>query len=155
MLTQNSEAQTPAPKAALPHLTRQLMQIMDEMTALLEHEIELVRQHATAELAGVLRRKQELTMDYEAALKCLAENYKSMPEGEKTELKAKGKTMDATARRNAEVVATAHHATERLLQVVMDEIRKDLMKNSGYAPSGYLAMASKPVSQPVAISHKA
>lgn len=154
MQPQNFDATVPQ-NVVLPHLTRQLMQLMDEMTVLLEHEIELVRRHATAELTAVLRRKQELTMDYEAALKSLADNYKSMPADERAQLKVKGKAMDEAARRNAEVVATAHNATERLLQVVMNEIRQDLMKNSGYAPSGYLAMASKSVSQPVAISQKA
>jgi hypothetical protein len=135
---------------ALPLLTRKLMGIMEELTELMTQEIPMIKDHRYEQHAEMLRRKQELTLDYQATLKSLAESGKDVNEAEKNLLKQKGKELEALARENAAAIQMAHNATERLLQVMMDEVRKDLMKNSGYSQQGHLSMKETDKSQPVA-----
>lgn len=141
-----SEVQAPA----LPHVTQKLMHIMDELTQLMEAEIPLIEKCNYDAQNLLIKRKHELTLDYNATLQSLAQATDKLDAGARAALKSKGKALDALAHRNAEAIRLAHSATDRLLQVMMHEIRKDLGRNSGYSAHGNIAAAEKATSQPVA-----
>ncbi len=139
----------PAPAAPLPVLTQQLMGIMDEMIQLMEEERPVIAKSNTTRHGEIIKRKQELAVDYQAALQSLA-GQKNVPESEKNKLREKGKALNAIAHKNAEMIRLTHAATERLLKAMMHNIRRDLHQTTTYSPRGNFTMAERDQSGPVA-----
>jgi hypothetical protein len=146
----------PAP-GMLPHTTQRLMAIMEELTALMQEEAPLITERNSARHAELVKRKQELMMDYQAAIKMMSDNPQmmaSLPVAERARLKQAGATLDEVSRDNAKAIRVAYQATERLLAVIMEETRKDLHKESGYSGNAVFSMAEKPKAPPVAYSQR-
>lgn len=150
----NRQPHDPSPDMPLPHITSKLMTIMDEMIRLMEEEIPLVRHQKYEQQNAIIRRKQELTLDYHATLQSLAAKKNSLSPEERATLQARGTELEKTAMRNAEAVRLAHHATDRLLQVMMNEIRKDQYAAGGYSQQGNMKGAESDRSRPLACNQR-
>jgi hypothetical protein len=77
-----------------------------------------------------------------------------MQGGMKEKLVAAGKNLEDTAQRNAKALQMAQATTGRLLQTMMDEIRRELHDQSGYSKGATLTAAEKSTSVPVAVNRK-
>lgn len=147
----------PATTAPLPSFAQKLLLIVEELTRLMDIETPLIKSREYEKHPELIARKQELSMDYQSALKAVADNPSLMaglsPE-QKLAMKESGKKLDIASRANAEAIHLAHIATERLLQAVMDEVRRDLHNQGGYSQRGMLAAAESAKSRPVAYSQR-
>lgn len=147
----------PAAMAPMPSFAQKLLLIVEELTRLMDIETPLIRSREYDKHPELIARKQELSMDYQSALKAVADNPSLMAgltTEQKLAMKESGKKLDIASRANAEAIRLAHIATERLLQAVMDEVRKDLHNQGGYSQRGMLAAAESAKSRPVAYSQR-
>lgn len=145
------------PAAPLTGMAATLMAIVSELTAVMEMEIPLIKERDYAKQGLLIRRKQELTQDYQNAMKAIADNpslLAGLTPQQKATLKESGKKLDEVSQRNAEAIRLAHIATEHFLKAIMEEVRKDMHRNSGYSGRGMLAMAEAVRAQPVAINQR-
>lgn len=148
---------TTLPPAPLPSLAQKLLGIVEELTKVMEAETPLIREREYDRQAPLVKRKQELSLDYQAALKTLAENpslLSGMSVEQKALLKSSGRKLDEVSRENAEAIRLAHIATERLLSVIMNEIRRDMHAEGGYSQRGMLAAAESAKARPMAYNQR-
>jgi flagellar biosynthesis/type III secretory pathway chaperone len=134
-----------------------LMVIVESLRQVMEEEIGLVEKFKYNNEAEILRRKQELSLTYQATLKSLHDNPQKealMQNGMRDLLTAAGKKLAETASRNARALQIAQASTGRLLQVMMDEIRRNLHADGGYSKQAVLTAAQKSTSIPVAVSQR-
>jgi hypothetical protein len=134
-----------------------LMGLMQRLTLALEDEIIMVEKRDFRNQTEVLRRKQELTLHYQTALKSLAdspEKAKMISAKDKEDLHAYGKILEAVTQRNAKALRIAQLTSERLLSTMMNEVRKELHREGGYASNAILTAAQKDCSRPVAYSSR-
>ncbi|MDX1922762.1 MAG: hypothetical protein SFW65_06510 [Alphaproteobacteria bacterium] len=145
------------PIAAARELAKKLFNIINELSNVMEEEtpILLARDYSKQEL--YLRRKQELTMDYQSTMKVFIENkvlLESLPKEESLQLRSSGKKLEEVTQKNADALRFAHHANEHFLKYIINDIRKDLHKESGYSVRGVLALAEAQRSRPVSVNQR-
>ncbi len=143
--------------AAARELAKKLFNIIHELSNVMEEEtpILLARDYSKQEV--YLHRKQELTMDYQSTMKVFAENkalLECLPKEEALQLRTSGKKLDEVTQKNADALRFAHHANEHFLKYIINDIRKDLHKESGYSVRGVLALAEAQKSRPVSINQR-
>lgn len=142
---------------ALPSMPHKLMVIIDELTKLMEEETPLIEARDFTRHVELLRRKQELTLDYQAALKVIAENPATLEGLSQTErgiMRGAGERLDHVTRRNAEVLNFAARASERLMHAIMEEVRRELQSEGGYASNGLLTLQQASKAKPVAFNER-
>ena len=149
----------PVPDAKiLPKLTQKLLEIVGELTTILEEEATLLKLRDSKRMAVATKRKQELVVDYQTALRFLSENItlaRMIPEQDRAKLKEKSDYVRELAEKHAEAIRIAHSSTDRLLGAVMDETRKNLHNQSGYSQRGHLAAAGRDTSRPAMLNQQA
>jgi flagellar biosynthesis/type III secretory pathway chaperone len=152
MMQQQQTFTVPAGSHAAKILT-----LMDGLASALEDEITLLEKHEYSRHGEILKRKQELTLNYQASLKAIAENPEKAtllsPE-ERATLQSKGKILEAVTQRNAKAIRIAQAVSERLLGSMMNEVRKEVHKESSYSSSAVLTARQKEVMRPVAYSKR-
>lgn len=108
----------------------QVIRLGDEMGALLESELDLIGKRQTIEYGQFVKRKQQLLLDYQGAVKALLgerTSFDELPAGQRAQLRAAGSRLDAIARMNAEKLSVTAAATHKVLQVIIDAARRDAM----------------------------
>jgi len=146
----------PAP-TAVDTFAQQLMNLMQRLTEALEAEITMLEKREFKYQGEILRRKQELTLHYQTALKALndsPEKAKMISPPDKEMLQAQGKILEAVTQRNAKALRVAQSTSERLLSTMMNEVRKELHREGGYSSNAVLIAAQKDCSRPVAYSNR-
>ena len=147
----------PSANPALPSTPHKLMVIIDELTRILEEETPMIQARDFSRHSELLRRKQELTLDYQASLKVIAENpaaLEGLSTAERSIIRGAGERLDQVSRRNAEVLNFAAKSSERLMHAIMDEVRRALQNEGGYARNGLLALQQSAKAQPVAFNER-
>jgi flagellar biosynthesis/type III secretory pathway chaperone len=142
----------------LPPLTQKLMGIAQELTRIMEEETPLIAAGHFARQSELVKRKQELTLDYQAILKCFTENpasLSSLNDAQKKSLRATGQELDAATRKNGEALKSAYQVGERLMQAVMEEIRRDMLQDGGYSKRGVMAGYESHKAKPVSFNERA
>jgi hypothetical protein len=137
--------------------TQQLLNLMQRLGETLEDEIVLLEKRSYTHYADILRRKQELTHHYQTALKSLndaPDKAKLINLAEKAHLQAQGRVLEAVTQRNAKALRIAQASSERLLDTMMNEVRKELHRESGYSRGAIMIAAQKDCSRPVAYSNR-
>src|ERR1043166_9743292 len=145
----------PSANPALPSTPHKLMVIIDELTRILEEETPMIQARDFSRHSELLRRKQELTPDYQASLKVIAENpaaLEGLSTAERSIIRGAGERLDQVSRRNAEVLNFAAKSSERLMHAIMDEVRRALQNEGGYARKGLLVLQQSAKAQPVAFN---
>lgn len=140
-----------------PRFSGKLMVIIDELTKVFAEENMLLDQRDFSRQVDFSRRKDHLSTAYQAALKELHDHETlkaSLSEEERIALRGAGAALDKMAEYNAQALRMAHKATERLLHVVMDEVRREVHRESGYSIRGHLAAAESARSRPVAFNQR-
>jgi flagellar biosynthesis/type III secretory pathway chaperone len=161
----NTSATVPAGAAATAapsptpakDLVNKLLGIMTELTEVMEEEMPIIQSRNFSKIDHFIRRKQELTLDYQSMMKVFTENkplITSLGQEYMTQLRDSGKKLDEVTQKNATALKYAHNATEHLLKVVINEIRKDLHKESGYSGRGLLALAESHQARPISVNQR-
>lgn len=119
-----------------------VIRLGEEMSELMEAEIDLLGRRQTSEYGAFVKRKQQMLVDYQGAVKALLGErsaFDELPAGQRAQLRAAGSRLDAIARTNAEKLSVTAAATHKVLQVVIDAARKDAMalKPQSYSPSQF------------------
>lgn len=146
-----------AAAANAKELTNRLLGIMTELCQVMEEETPIIEARNYNNQEVFIRRKQELTLDYQSMMKMFAQNQslkESLSKDDVIQLRSSGKKLDELAQKNAAALRYAHHASENLLRVVINEIRKDLHKESGYSGRGVMAMAEADRARPISVNQK-
>lgn len=157
---------SPIPAAELEHKAELVVTLGEQMSDLLESEIQiLIDQQArrnVKEYGQFVTRKQKLLMDYQGAVKSLLagrEMFGTLTAQRRAQLKATGARLDAMATRNAEKLSMTAAATHKVLQVIIDTVRRESQKNqpSAYSANSYATYRDEraPLSPPVFIAEKA
>ncbi|MBY0428379.1 MAG: hypothetical protein K2Q32_04080 [Alphaproteobacteria bacterium] len=157
--------QTPIPAAvaataATPNakdLMNRLLSTMDALSQVIEEETPIIEAREYNKQDVFIRRKQELTLDYQSMLNVLSQNQSlltSLSKDDIAQLRSSGKKLDELAHKNATIIRSAHHASEQVLKIVINEIRKDLHKESGYSGRGVMAMAEAHKARPISINQR-
>ena len=122
-------------------LSLQLSTLMDTERQTLDQRGGLA---ATAGSYGQLvQRKQQLLLDYQTAVKALLgqgrDALATLPTPLRAQLRNAGLTLDAAARASAENLALAAAATGRVLQVIMESVRREANAHvtPGYQPNQF------------------
>ncbi len=131
-----------------------LLGIMTELGQVMEEEMPLIEARHYSKQDPFIRRKQELTLDYQSAMNMLAQHHALLGKDDVAALRSTGKKLDDTTQKNATALRFAHHATENLLKVVIHEIRKDLHKESGYSGRGIMTLAEAQQARPISINQR-
>ena len=157
---------SPIPAAELENKAQLVVTLGEQMSDMLESEIDmLISQQArrnVAEYGQFVTRKQKLLMDYQGAVKALLagrEFLGGLTAERRAQLKATGARLDAMAARNAEKLSMTAAATHKVLQVIIDTVRRESQKNhaTGYTPNTFATYRDEraPLSQPVFVAEKA
>lgn len=143
--------------AAAKELAKRILMIIAELSKVMEEETPILLARDYSKQDNYLRRKQELTLDYQSALKVLVENktlFACLSKEDVQQLRTEGKKLDALTEKNADALRFAHHANEHFLKVVINEMRRDLHKESGYSQRGVLALAEASKARPVSFNQR-
>ncbi|NDE90998.1 MAG: hypothetical protein EB059_07675 [Alphaproteobacteria bacterium] len=149
-------AETPA-KTLEKAYVKQLLGIMAELSSIMEEETPIIEARQFSKDSEFLKRKQELTLDYQSVMNVMIENQdllKSLSKDETAQLRTAGQKLDMITEKNANALRAAHHSTEHLLKVVISEIRRDMHKASGYSGRGTMALAEAATARPVSINQR-
>lgn len=153
----------PAGKNLAPATTAvtALLGLMEELSRIMNEEADLVNNRRQKEHAGLLKRKQRLTIDYRAGMKSVAaqpELLKELPEEIRRALRASAQKLADATDRNAKMLRTAVMATQRLIQNIVSIVKKEALTKPGYKDPRTAHMALgvySPVCKPVAVSRTA
>lgn len=143
--------------AAAKELAKRILLIIAELSKVMEEETPILLARDYSKQDNYLRRKQELTLDYQSALKVLIENktlFACLSKEDVLQLRTEGKKLDELTAKNADALRVAHHANEHFLKVVINEMRRDLHKESGYSGRGVLALAEASKARPVSFNQR-
>lgn len=146
---------TPAVNAK--ELTNRLLGLMTELSEVMDEETPIIQARDYSRQDIYIRRKHELTLDYQSMMNLLAQNQNllgSLSKDDVTQLRVSGKKLEEATEKNASALRFAHHASEHLLKVVINEIRKDLHKESGYSGRGVMALAEAQQARPISVSQR-
>lgn len=136
MLTQTK------PETSVRTKADQVIRLGEEMGELLESEIEMMGRRQTVEYGQFIKRKQQLLLDYQGAVRALLGErsaFDELPAGQRAQLRATGSRLDAMARTNAEKLSVTAAATSKVLQVIIDAARKEAIAKQpqSYNPSQF------------------
>lgn len=166
MMQTSPQQQAPIPPAAAmaaiqatgaKDLVDKLVMLMGELSQVMVDEMPIIQARDFTNQEHLMRRKQELTMDYQSTLKVFEQNKNLLSLLSKEDvmrLRESGKKLDDVTEKNAIALRVAHHATEHLLKVVISEIRKDLHKESGYSGRGVMALAESHQARPISFNQR-
>lgn len=146
-----------APATSPKELMNRLLGIMDELSQVMIEEIPIIVARNYTNQDNFIKRKQDLTLDYQSMIKVLAQNQAllgGLSKDDVTRLRESGKKLDEVTEKNATALRSAHHATEHLLKVVINEIRKDLHKESGYSGRGIMTLAESQHARPISVNQR-
>lgn len=133
----------------------------DAMSDLLATEMDVLAQRNTQIYGQFVSSKQKLLMDYQGAVKALLgnrESFASLTPVRRAQIKATGSRLDAMARQNAEKLSMTATATHKLLQVMIDSVRREAQSQqpSGYHPSQFSQRDERiPTVAPAFVAEKA
>ena len=156
----------PVPPAELETKARLVITLGEQMSDMLESEIDFMAGSPATrnvkEYGQFVTRKQKLLLDYQGAVKALLagkDMLGSLTAERRAQIKATGARLDAMASRNAEKLSLTAAATHKVLQVIIDTVRREAQKNqtSGYSPNSFANYRDDraPLSPPVFIAEKA
>ena len=122
----------------------QVIRLGEEMGELLDMEMQMVGGRTHADYGQLVKRKQQLLLDYQGAVKALLGEraaFDELPAGQRAQLRAAGSKLDAVARLNAEKLTVTAAATHKVLQVIIDAARKEAIAKSPqtYSPAQFTA----------------
>ncbi len=155
--TQPAAAMAATQATGAKDLVNKLLTLMGELSQVMLDEMPIIESRDYTNKEHLMRRKQELTMDYQSTLKVFEQNQSLLTQLSKEDiakLRESGKILDDVTEKNAIALRVAHHATEHLLRVVINEIRKDLHKESGYSGRGVMALAESHHARPISINQR-
>lgn len=139
-----------------------VIKLGDEMVLLLEQEIDFAGRRSSADYGTFIKRKQQLLLDYQGAVKALLaerQAFDELPAGQRAQLRAAGSRLDAVARQNAEKLSVTAAATHKVLQVIIDAARKDALAKQpqSYSPNMFNSYKDDraPVTPAVFVAEKA
>jgi hypothetical protein len=139
---------SPPPEVAAPSQDSRLIQLMTDLTDVLERETAVVEAHLNEQLPELVLRKQRLLIDYQAEFKAVSQQpewLKQLPAQQKDTLRNSGSKLDAATTRNARIVGVAMTATQRLLQGIISSVRNETTQRQGYK---HLAQPNAPIQTP-------
>lgn len=155
--SQPAAPSTAAPADSAKELINRLLGIMTELSEVMEEETPIIQARNYSNQDIFIRRKHELTQDYQSMMQLFAQNQNllgSLSKDDVAQLRSSGKKLDEVTEKNANALRFAHHASEHLLKVVINEIRKDLHKESGYSGRGVMALAEAHQARPISVSQR-
>lgn len=147
----------PEPQPSASPDAGKILHIVAELEKVMEEEISLLAKRVYGGQPHILRRKQELNLHYQAVLKGMAshpDRKNLFKPAEREKLAAAGKRLEAVTRKNAEAIRLAQACSERLLQSMMDSIRSEMKRESGYSRDAVLIMAQRNAAPPIALNQR-
>lgn len=135
----------------------------EEMSDLLDREVDILLERNPKTYGVFVAQKQKLLMDYQGAVKSLLskrEDFNSLTPARRAQLKATGSRLDAKARQSSEKLSLTAAATHKVLQVIIDTVRREAQVQHGtsnYHPSQFSNYRDDraPTSIPVFVAEKA
>jgi len=158
----NAEQQAPVNQTELMVRAERVVRLGDEMSQLMEIENDIVGQRHMNDYGTLVKKKQQLLLDYQGAVKSLLgqrEDLDKLTGPMRAQLKATGSRLDAIAHQNAEKLSVTAAATHKVLQVVIDTIRRESASNNpqAYSPSQFQSYRDErvPAGQAILVTEKA
>lgn len=124
--------------------------IIQELTAIMEDEMNFVRKADVAAIQSKLKRKNALIEAYQAnveAIKAHPEKFRACDPEKREALKAMSLKMEAATKRNATALEAAIIGTRSLVENIIKAIRAQVFPEAGYARLGRGAVFSGPSSE--------
>lgn len=122
-------------KSAALTLVQATVNLMNELVQVMELEIQLVMARKLEEHKELLKRKQRLTMDYRANMKCIAvqpDMLKQLPENIRVTVRAAAQKLADMTDHNAKFLRGAVMATQRLIQNIVSIVKDEVLPISTY-----------------------
>ena len=116
------------------------------MSDLLDEELDIIGRPGILNGRGsygqLVVRKQQLLLDYQGAVKQLLAvkgAFPALTPARRAQLKAIGSRLDAAAQTSAEKLSVSAAATNKVLQVIIDSVRREAQQknSSAYHPSQF------------------
>lgn len=140
----------------------QVIRLGEEMGDLLDLEMSLIGGRQSSDYGQLVKRKQQLLLDYQGAVRALLgerASFDELPAGQRAQLRAAGSKLDAIARQNAEKLTVTAAATHKVLQVIIDAARKEAIAKApaSYSPSQFNSYKDEraPMTAPAFIAENA
>jgi len=105
-----------------------VLRLCDEMNRLLDDEMDLLTTRANADYGNFIKKKQQLLLDYQGAVKSLLsrkEEFSLLSPPLRAQLRTAGSKLDTIARQNSEKLSVTAAATHKVLQVIIDAVRRE------------------------------
>ena len=136
--------------ASVTHLLTRIIDLIDDLVAVMEEEITLVEKRDRLAHAELLKRKQRLTLDYRASLKTFIlepDLLRKVPDVLRTKARAAGNRLAEASGRNARVIRAIMTASQRLVQSIVAIVKDEVLPSSGYTrvQTGSYSPTCKPV----------
>jgi flagellar biosynthesis/type III secretory pathway chaperone len=120
-------------------LAEAMLDVMNELAVVLNEELNLVKKQDVPAIQELLRRKNRLIVHYHANMKAIAaqpELLKQVTSDMRAKLKASGMRLSEATTRNSAALKAALTATQRLLQTIIDAVRREKLPQRGYTNPG-------------------
>jgi hypothetical protein len=130
-----SAAATP-PERTVPPAVRNALVAMERLQGLLEQETAVVDLPREDAVAGLLEEKGRAEAEYRgavAALHCEPGGLGGLAEPDRAALRAAAQRLAASAKENMDAVARAASAQKRLVELIVDTVKRSHEPEVGYA----------------------
>lgn len=158
-----SEAEAAGPGAAVPDVAMlieanpeipevivDLLRVSERLTAVMEREIEMIREMDPAEMKALQEQKSGLAAAYEARLRNVKESpsiLDTLNDEVRGGLRSLTERFAETLNRNERSLHAARQATDAMLQTVVNAVAKQQRETAGYSPrGGHAAPSGTPIS---------
>jgi phosphoglycolate phosphatase-like HAD superfamily hydrolase len=135
-----------------------MMGLVDDLVQVMQDEIPAMEERQHERHQELIRRKQRLTLDYEANLKNMVaepELLRNLSPELKEKLKTSGIRLAVATEENAKAIKIASQATQRLIQAIIGAMREEAMPKGAYSnPTAMMGMMVPQKCPPVAINQK-
>lgn len=139
-----------------------VVRLGDEMSKLLDAETDLLSTRTVKDYGLLVKRKQQMLVDYQGAVKSLLsrkDQLNTLSAPLRAQLKTTGIKLDNIARQNAEKLSVTAAATHKVLQVVIDTIRREAStaQPQTYSPAQFQSYRDErtPSAKSVLVTEKA
>ena len=160
-LSTNLIVQNGSTAPAVPAFVTAMLNLMDQLIAVIAEENEVIMDRKTKEHEVILQRKQRLTVDYHASMKLLAaqpDALKALPDDVRQSLRTSANKLADVSERNGRILRSAMVATQRLLQNIISMIKLEALPAHSYKnpQTAHLQLGGySPTCQPVVVNRTA
>ncbi len=133
-----------------PEIIVDLLRVSERLTALMEREIDMIREMDPAEMKALHDGKAGLAAAYEARLRNVSEDpslLDTLNDEVRGALRSLTERFAETLNRNERSLHAARQATDAMLRTVVNAVAKQQREKAGYSPRGnHAAPSGAPIS---------